>query len=298
MIKIANFEKASIIIRRMVAVRVILILVVTNVSSYAQIDYLVGDNQIKVTPNTSYNQRVLENEPSHDLGSKLVEESPSIKKNESPVEKEFIHIAASENVTVMIEEEYSEENKESETSPIDEKNEQSDESSFSGGGALTQKFEEYQDPKKSFGIHYRYLGVLSQLGVEKSLKGRFSMGLYYGRYVGKVAGTDDLGFIPDLHQVALQTNIYLGREGIAMTSGPVIRFAIHANQQKENDIVKSVQVDGVDVIVPGQTRYGTLLGIGYSWQKNWFNVSVGAEYLTLGPLKNLVPLAVSVGVAF
>lgn len=155
-----------------------------------------------------------------------------------------------------------------------------------------------ENSEKKWAINFRYLGVLTQIGVERKLGGRVSGALYYGRYQGKVAGTDDLGLIPDLHHAALQTNIYLGSEGLALSKGPVIRFGVHANQQKNNALVKSVQVDGVDVIVPGQTRYGTLLGLGYFWQYRWLSASIGAEYLTLGPLKNLVPIAASIGVAF
>ncbi len=165
----------------------------------------------------------------------------------------------------------------------------------------TQSLVDYSEPSdeaSNWAVNMRYLGLLSSIGLERKVYGRVSLGLYYGRYQGKIAGSDELGFIPDLHHAALQANVYLGKEILALTQGPVLRFAAHANQQKENELVKSVQVDGVDVIVPGETRWGTLLGIGYYWQKNWFSASVGAEYLTLGPLKNLVPLAVSVGINF
>lgn len=147
-------------------------------------------------------------------------------------------------------------------------------------------------------IQYRYLGVLSQVGIERALIGRVSAGLYYGRYAGKVAGTDKLGFIPGLEHVAFQVNAYLNGQKKALSRGLVTRFAIHANRQSDNDLVKSVQVDGLDVIVPGQTRVGTLLGIGY--QYNWKSISLnaGMEYLTMGPLKSFVPLAIGVGFTF
>jgi hypothetical protein len=151
---------------------------------------------------------------------------------------------------------------------------------------------------KLWGVSARYLGILSQIGVEREIFGQISMGLYYGRFQGKVAGSDDLGLIPDLDHVALQVNAYLGEQKSALSTGPVLRFAVHGNKQKNNELVKSVQVDGVDVIVPGKTRVGTLLGVGYHWQWNPISLSVGIEYLSLGPLKNLVPLAASLGVAF
>lgn len=161
----------------------------------------------------------------------------------------------------------------------------------------TYKESAYSQDKK-WGVSARYLGILSQVGVERELFGQISMGLYYGRYQGKVAGSDDLGLIPDLDHVALQVNAYLGEQKSALSTGPVLRFAVHGNKQKSNALVKSVQVDGVDVIVPGKTRVGTLLGVGYHWQWNPISLSVGIEYLSLGPLKNLVPLAASLGVAF
>lgn len=147
-------------------------------------------------------------------------------------------------------------------------------------------------------IQYRYLGVLSQVGIERSLGGQVSAGLYYGRYAGKVAGTDKLGFIPGLEHAALQVNAYLNSEKMALANGLVTRFAVHVNKQKENDLVKSIQVDGVDVIVPGQTKVGTLLGIGYQWSWKKVSLNAGVEYLTMGALKSFVPLAIGVGVTF
>lgn len=154
------------------------------------------------------------------------------------------------------------------------------------------------DESNKWIIQYRYLGVLSQIGIERALIGRVSAGLYYGRYAGKVAGTDKLGFIPGLEHVALQVNAYLNGQKKALSRGLVTRFAIHANRQSDNDLVKSVQVDGLDVIVPGQTRVGTLLGIGYQFNWNSISLNAGMEYLTMGPLKSFVPLAIGVGFTF
>lgn len=283
-------------LRKLVAWHLVFVLVMVNFSVYSQVDYQVqlqpagdkaSDHSVSQVVNTASVESVTQ---------KMTENvEPQI--NEENIEEEGYQRETSEDVTIQV---GSDEGEVTEVSANDfqETSESENKNNTAASQILSHDFENYESKRKSFGVHYRYLGVLSQLGVEKTLAGRFSMALYYGRYVGTVAGTDDLGFIPDLHHMALQTNIYLGREKLAMTQGPVIRFALHANQQKENELVKSVQVDGVDVIVPGQTRYGTLLGIGYSWQKNWFNVSVGAEYLSLGPLKNLVPLTVSLGVAF
>ncbi|MCF8058434.1 MAG: hypothetical protein K9K67_04005 [Bacteriovoracaceae bacterium] len=165
--------------------------------------------------------------------------------------------------------------------------------------ALELKLRNYDgSPDKKWSISGRYLGVLSQVGFEREVYRQISLGLFYGKFQGKVAGTDKLGLIPDLDHLALQVNAYLGEEKSALSTGPVIRFSVHANKQKENDLVKSIQVDGQDVIVPGETKVGTLLGIGYHWQWDPISLNVGIEYLSLGPLKNLVPLAASLGVAF
>lgn len=152
--------------------------------------------------------------------------------------------------------------------------------------------------QKKFGVNFRYLGVLSQVGVEARVYRQFSMGIHYGRYNGKVAGTDKLGLIPDLQNLNLSLNAYLGREKLAFTNGLVIRFGVHANRQKKNDLVQSIQVDGKDIIRPGETKIGTLLGVGYHYQHKNVFASLGIEYLKLGPLKNLVPIAATVGVAF
>jgi hypothetical protein len=296
-------------LRKLMALRLVVLMIFVNLPTFAQIDYQ-ADYQIDYQIDYQVDDQVVlpkvgevKLQPSGDKGAPQptieVVNSASQESISENLEQSNESVDADNNVQIEVEAvDQGIVKDEAEQSIAPSSLDASDNSAGSGGQSLTQDFENYEGKRKSFGVHYRYLGVLSQLGVEKSLAGRFSMALYYGRYVGTVAGTDDLGFIPDLHHMALQTNIYLGREGLALSQGPVIRFAVHANQQKENELVKSVQVDGVDVIVPGQTRFGTLLGLGYSWQKKWFNVSVGAEYLSLGPLKNLVPLTVSLGVAF
>lgn len=163
---------------------------------------------------------------------------------------------------------------------------------------LEMEYEEDTSGQKFYAVDFRYLGVMTQVGFETRFYRQFSVGLHYGRFQGKVAGTDKLGMVPDLHQVALGVNAYLGREKIAFTNGPIIRFGLTYNQQKANNLVQSVQVDGKDVIRPGESKVGTQLGIGYHYQfKNLF-ANAGIEYITLGALKNLVPIAVTVGVAF
>jgi hypothetical protein len=168
-------------------------------------------------------------------------------------------------------------------------------SQLSGDFTSNYQLEEHRN---KWILQYRYLGVLSQVGVERALGGQISAGLYYGRYAGKVAGTDKLGFIPDLEHVALQFNAYLNKDKVALANGIVTRFALHVNRQKENDLVKSIQVDGVDVIIPGQTKVGTLLGIGYQYNWKMVSLNAGMEYLTMGPLKSFVPLAIGVGITF
>ena len=170
--------------------------------------------------------------------------------------------------------------------------------SLGGGNHLSMEFKDEQTDQKFFAVDFRYLGVLTQVGVEGRLHRQFSLGVHYGRFNGKVAGTDKLGMVPDLHQIAVGVNAYLGRERIAFTNGLIVRFGVTYNQQSANDLVQAVQVDGEDVIRPGESKIGTQMGIGYHYQyKNVF-ANAGIEYITLGALKNLVPIAVTVGVAF
>lgn len=163
---------------------------------------------------------------------------------------------------------------------------------------LSMDIKEDNSDQKFYGVDFRYLGVLTQVGFEARIYRQFSMGVHYGRYNGKVAGSDKLGMVPDLQQIAIGFNAYLGKERIAFTNGLIVRFGLHYNQQAANSLVQAVQVNGEDVIRPGESKIGTQMGIGYHYQfKNLF-ANAGIEYITLGALKNLVPIAVTVGVAF
>lgn len=179
--------------------------------------------------------------------------------------------------------------------PLEEKEEIP---SFDQTQQLSMEFKEPESDQKFYAVDFRYLGVLTQVGFETRLYRQFSLGLHYGRFNGKVAGTDKLGMVPGLQQAAIGLNAYLGRERISFSNGLVVRFGMTYNQQASNDLVQAVQVDGKDVIRPGESKIGTQMGIGYHYQfKNLF-ANAGIEYITLGALKNLVPIAVTVGVAF
>ena len=168
--------------------------------------------------------------------------------------------------------------------------------------SLTQNLEvgerEAVKKKKRVQISARYLGLLSQAGIDFGIWNQISLGLYYGRYQGTISGNEDAGIIPDLHHLNLQTTIYLNSERQAFQSGAQLRFGLHANQQKDSELVSRIEVDGREVIRPGQTRYGALIGAGYGWYGQRFSFNLGAEYLSLGALKTLIPLVVSLGVTF
>jgi hypothetical protein len=157
---------------------------------------------------------------------------------------------------------------------------------------------EAQTKKRYVQISARYLGLLSQAGLDVGIWNQISLGLYYGRYQGTIAGNDKPGIIPDLHHLNLQTTIFLNSQKQTFKSGAQLRFGVHANQQKDSELVERIEVDGREVIRPGQTRYGALIGAGYGWYGSRFAFNIGAEYLSLGALKTLVPLVVSLGVTF
>jgi len=154
------------------------------------------------------------------------------------------------------------------------------------------------DKIKRAQVSVRYLGVLAQAGLDVKIWDQVSLGLYYGRFQGTIAGNEKAGMIPDLHHLNLQTTVFLNSQKRAFQSGAQLRFGLHANKQKESNIVQRIEVDGREVIRPGQTRIGALLGVGYGWYGEHLNVNIGAEYLSLGALKSLIPLVVSLGVTF
>lgn len=157
---------------------------------------------------------------------------------------------------------------------------------------------ENEKPIRRGQVSARYLGVLAQAGIDFKVFNQVSMGLYYGKFQGKVAGSDKNGVIPDLHHLNLQTTVFLNAQKQAFQTGGQLRFGIHGNQQSESDLVDSIEVDGQEVIKPGQTKVGALIGIGYGWYGDRFGLNVGAEYLSLGALKSLIPIVLSLGVTF
>lgn len=157
---------------------------------------------------------------------------------------------------------------------------------------------QYTPKTKWFAAQYRYLGNLQQAGIEARLYHQFSLGLFYGRYQGKVAGSDEVGFIPDLENYSVVANVYLGSEKAAFSDGLLFRFGIHHNRQGANDLVARIEVDGAPVILPGESQTGSQIGMAYQWQWKYFFANVGLEYITLGPYKNFVPLALTGGFVF
>lgn len=144
----------------------------------------------------------------------------------------------------------------------------------------------------------RYLGVLSLGGLERAISNQVSLGVFYGRYQGKVPGSDKNGLVPGLKSFALQGSAYLGKSKRVFNNGIVINFGLTYNTQAENPDIKSIQVDGEDVILPGENKIGTLLGIGYHYRWKRLSASVGVEYVTLGSLQSFVPLALTLGLTF
>jgi|GEM_PF-2166291 len=144
----------------------------------------------------------------------------------------------------------------------------------------------------------RYLGVLSLGGLERAISEQLSLGLFYGRYQGKVPGSDKSGLVPGLRSFALQGSAYLGKSKRVFSNGIVAKFGLTYNTQEENPDIKSIQVDGEDVILPGESKIGSLLGIGYHYRWKRLSASVGVEYVTLGSLQSFVPLALTLGLTF
>ncbi len=155
-----------------------------------------------------------------------------------------------------------------------------------------------EERKRRVAVEYRYLGNLMQAGLEFKVYRQFSLGVMAGKFQGKVAGSDDLGFIPGLRHYAVMGNIYLGKEKSAFSDGLLFRFGTHYNKQEENDLVAGLEVDGQEVLKPGEERFGSQIGLAYHWQWKYVFANVGLEYVTLGPYKNFVPLALSGGFVF
>ncbi len=152
--------------------------------------------------------------------------------------------------------------------------------------------------KKWIAPQYRYLGNLMQGGIEARIYKQFTLGVFYGRYQGKVAGSEEVGLIPDLENYSLIGSFYLGKEKAAFSDGLMFRFGVHHNEQGENDLVARIESENVPVILPGESQTGTQIGVAYHWQWKFLFANVGIEYITLGPYKNFVPLALTGGFVF
>lgn len=153
-------------------------------------------------------------------------------------------------------------------------------------------------PQAGFGVGIQHLGILTKVGLEKSLFKQLSAGLYYGRFLGHYYGTDKKGIIPGLSHYSLEFNIYMNSQNKVFRSGPVLKFGAHYNRLNNNLAAEQVEVKGQKVIGRGEHRWGALIGAAYFWQGPYVNLSVGSEYFALGKLKAFVPLTVSLGIAF
>jgi len=164
--------------------------------------------------------------------------------------------------------------------------------------SLYDESEDKDGPHLGLGIGYRYLGHLNKIGIEKSLARQFSAGLYYGRYTGNYYGVEKGGLIPGFYHYSLELNFYLNSQKKAFHSGPLFKLGAHYNTLKNGVDALQIEVDGQKVIAQGENEWGPLFGAYYFWQWRYINLSIGAEYFTLGSLKSFVPLSASLGVAF
>jgi len=153
-------------------------------------------------------------------------------------------------------------------------------------------------PESGLGIGIRHLGILTKIGVEKSLYQQMSLALYYGRFLGHYYGRHKNGIIPGLDHYSLEFNLYLNSRKKTFTSGPILKFGIHYNRLKSTVQAQQIEVKGKKIIGRGEHKWGPLIGAAYFWQGPYVNLSVGSEYFVLGKLKSFVPLFVGVGIAF
>jgi len=206
------------------------------------------------------------------------------------------------NEEVLIDDGHSEEN----TLSISAIDHQQFDSSYSNpsqtevstSSSSTPLIDRYKNPEAGLGIGIRHLGILTKVGMEKSVYRQMSVGLYYGRFLGHYYGTHKKGVIPGLDHYSLEFNIYLNSHKKVFTSGPILKFGAHYNYLKNSPNTQQVEVKGEKVIGRGEHKWGPLIGAAYSWQGPYVNLSVGLEYFVLGKLKSFVPLSVGLGIAF
>lgn len=150
----------------------------------------------------------------------------------------------------------------------------------------------------SLSIQGRYKGILGMGLLEVGLLKQMTLGLGVGQFNGENSSSREKGVIPDLYHAHFELSYYLNSAQRYFQSGPVLRMAIHGSYLTQNDYVYSVNVDGKEIVTQENLRLGPSFSLGYYWSYSWLNASVAAEYFSLGPLKTLIPLSLSLGIVF
>ncbi len=133
--------------------------------------------------------------------------------------------------------------------------------------------------------------------LERSLIGPNTLGLGYGRFYGRLVGSDDFDLVSGFHQYSLQYNRFIW--GNRFKDGFVLRLSLTYSELKKGSTISSLETkEGKNIVTAGEGEWGHTFALGYEWYWSHLNFSLQSELVRIGGFETWSPVSIWLGFTF